>query len=63
MPTNTLFNQPLMNKYINKYKKELSLTHSKKELVLKWIKKLEKEELKDEVANYLRMLKKIMVVD
>lgn len=52
MATNTLFNQPLMNKYLSKYKKELSLTHSKKELVLKWIKKLEKRELKEEVANY-----------
>lgn len=52
MATNTLFNQPLMNKYLKRYKKELSLTHSKKEAVLKWIKKLEKGELKEEVANY-----------
>ena len=52
MATNNLFNQSLMNKYLRKYKKELSLSHSKKELVLKWIKKLEKGELKEEVANY-----------
>jgi len=52
MATNNLFNQPLMNKYLRKYKKELSLSHSRKEAVLKWIKKLEKWELKDEVANY-----------
>jgi hypothetical protein len=41
-----------MKKYTKKYKKELSLTHSKKEDVINWIKKLEKGELKDEVANY-----------
>ncbi|WP_431061616.1 Eco57I restriction-modification methylase domain-containing protein [Methanobacterium sp.] len=41
-----------MNKYIKKYKKEFKLTHSKKEELLKWIKKLENNELKDEVANY-----------
>ena len=52
MSSNTLFNQPLMKKYTKKYKKELSLTHSKKEDVINWIKKLEKGELKDEVANY-----------
>ncbi|MDP3623093.1 MAG: Eco57I restriction-modification methylase domain-containing protein [Methanobacteriaceae archaeon] len=52
MATNTLFNQPLMNKYIKKYKKELTLTHSRKEAVFKWINKLEKGELKEEVANY-----------
>ena len=52
MATNNLFNQPLMNKYLRKYKKELSLSHSRKEAVLKWIKKLEKGELKEEVANY-----------
>lgn len=49
---NTIFNESLMKKYITKYKKELNLTHSKKEFVLKWIKKLENGELKDEVANY-----------
>jgi len=42
-----------MNKYLKRYKKELNLTHSKKEAVLKWIKKLEKGELKEEVANYI----------
>jgi hypothetical protein len=52
MATNNLFNQPLMDKYIRKYKKELSLSHSRKESVLKWIKKLEKGELKEEVSNY-----------
>ena len=52
MATNNLFNQPLMNKYLRKYKKELSLSHSRKEAVLKWIKKLEKGELKEEVSNY-----------
>jgi hypothetical protein len=41
-----------MNKYTKKYKKNLSLTHSKREAVIKWIKKLEKGELKEEVANY-----------
>ena len=41
MATNNLFNQPLMSKYLRKYKKELSLSHSRKEAVLKWIKKLE----------------------
>jgi hypothetical protein len=41
-----------MKKYTKKYKKELSSTHSKKEDVINWIKKLEKGELKDEVANY-----------
>lgn len=52
MATNTLFNQPLMNKYLKKYKKELSLNHSRKEALFKWIKKLENGELKEEVANY-----------
>jgi len=52
MVENSLFNQPLMNKYLKKYKKELKLTHKKKEAVLKWIKKLENGELKDEVSNY-----------
>ena len=52
MATNNLFNQPLMNKYLRKYKKEISLSHSRKEAVLKWIKKLEKGELKEEVSNY-----------
>ena len=52
MVYNSLFNQPLMNKYIKNYKKEFKLTHSKKESILKWIKKLENNELKDEVANY-----------
>lgn len=52
MVFNSLFNQNLMNKYIKKYKKEFKLTHSKKEAVLKWNKKLQNNELKVEVANY-----------
>ncbi|CEA14528.1 Eco57I restriction-modification methylase domain-containing protein [Methanobacterium formicicum] len=52
MVENSLFNQPLMNRYLKKYKKELKLTHTKKTDVIKWIKKLENGELKDEVSNY-----------
>lgn len=52
MVFNSLFNQPLMDKYTRKYNKELNLTHSKKEAVLKWIKMLQNNELKDEVSNY-----------
>jgi hypothetical protein len=40
-----------MNKYLNKYKKELSLTHSKKEYVLKWIKKLKNDPLLQELIK------------
>ena len=41
-----------MDKYAKKYGRGFRLTHSKKEAVIKWIKKLENNELKDEVANY-----------
>ena len=49
---NSLFNQHSMDKYLRKYKKEFSLTHSRKKALLKWKKKLDNNELKDEVANY-----------
>lgn len=52
MLVNSLFNQPLMNKYLKKYQKEFKLTHSRKEALFKWIEKLENDELKDEVSNY-----------
>jgi len=52
MVKNSLFNQPLMNRYIKKYKKEFNLTHTKKDAVLKWVKKLQNGELKDEISNY-----------
>lgn len=52
MVSNNLFNQHLMDKYIQKYEKEFSLNYSRKEALLKWKKKLYNGELKEEVANY-----------
>jgi len=52
MVNNSLFNQHLMDKYIRKYKKEFRLSHSRKKSLLKWKKKLDNGESKEEVANY-----------
>ena len=60
MVANTLFNQPLMNKYIKKYDKQFTAKHSQKEALNSWIKKLEKGDLKDEVANYGRFSRMIL---
>lgn len=40
MVANSLFNQPLMNKYIKKYDKQFTAKHSQKEALNSWIKKL-----------------------
>jgi hypothetical protein len=49
-----------MNRYTKKYKKELKLTHKRKEALLKWIKMLENGELKVERANYGNFSRKIL---
>ena len=60
MVSNSLFNQPLMNKYIKKYDKQFEAKYTQKEAVIKWIKKLNNGDLKDEVANYGRFSRMIL---